>query len=79
MPLIPRQNTEDEVAAFASVCETLGGFDERVSAEWADGYLTALAAGWRAVPFEEAVAAMCGDYGRHAASVAEARQILGLG
>jgi len=61
MPLIPRQNTEDEVAAFASVCETLGGFDDRVSAEWADGYLTALAAGWRTVPFEEATAAMCGD------------------
>ena len=61
MPLIPRQNTEDEVAAFATSCETLGGFDERVSAEWADGYLTALAAGWRAVPFEEALAAMCGD------------------
>ncbi|MCU0969541.1 MAG: UPF0149 family protein [Rubrivivax sp.] len=61
MPLVPRQNTDAEVDAFASLCQRLGGFDVRVSAEWADGFLTAVHAGWRAVPFDEALEAMCGD------------------
>lgn len=61
MPLIPRHSSDAEIDAFADVCDRLGGFDDRISAEWADGYLTALAAGWRAVPFDEAVARLAGD------------------
>ena len=41
--------------------ERLAGFDERIDTEWADGYLTAIAAGPRAVPDDEWLAAMCGD------------------
>ena len=40
----PRQNTEAELKAFDSVCERLGGFDERIDFEWVDGFLASLAA-----------------------------------
>jgi uncharacterized protein len=40
-------NTEDEIEDFEAVCRRLGGFDARISAEWLDGYLCALAAGPR--------------------------------
>ena len=43
VPLI--DSTDAELDAFDRVFERLGGFSERVSDEWADGYLTALAAG----------------------------------
>jgi len=56
-----RDNTEAEIEAFALVCDRLGGFDERLSAEWIDGYLTALAAGPIALPLAEWLQAMAGD------------------
>lgn len=59
--LIPRQNTPEELDAFDAVCSRLAGFDERVGAEWADGYLTALVAGPRAIEPAEWLTAMCGD------------------
>lgn len=37
--------SDDDVAALDALCERLQAFDERVSLEWLDGYLTALAAG----------------------------------
>ena len=54
-------STDAELEAFAKVCERLGGFNPRVATEWADGYLTALAAGPRAVPFDEAIVQLAGD------------------
>ncbi len=50
-----------DVDAFIATCERLGGFSERVSAEWADGYLTALSAGPRAIDIDEWLPVMCGD------------------
>ncbi len=57
----PRDNSDAEIDAFTTVCERLGGFDDRVWPEWADGYLTALAAGPRALSFEEWLPRMAGD------------------
>jgi uncharacterized protein len=54
-------NSDAELEAFDQVCHQLGGFEERVSAEWADGYLTALAAGPRALAFEEWLPKLAGD------------------
>ncbi|MDE2397157.1 MAG: UPF0149 family protein [Burkholderiales bacterium] len=50
---LPRRNTEAELDDFAALCERLSGFEERLSPEWSDGYLSALAAGPRAVPIDE--------------------------
>ena len=50
-----------EVSAFIATLDRLAGFDERIGAEWADGYLTALAAGPRAVAIDEWLPVMCGD------------------
>jgi uncharacterized protein len=61
MTHLPRDNTEAEIDAFGDICERLGGFDERLSAEWVDGYLTALSAGPRAVPLAEWLPRMAGD------------------
>jgi uncharacterized protein len=60
-PRLPRQNTESELKAFDSVCERLGGFDERIDFEWVDGFLASLAA--LPSPPEPAVwlPAMCED------------------
>ncbi len=57
----PRDSTDEEIEAFQAAVMRLAGFDERVSAEWADGYLTALAAGPRALGADEWLPAMCGD------------------
>ena len=57
----PRQNSEAEFEAFCSVCDRLGGFDRQTTPEWADGYLTAMAVGARAVPLEQCLAKMAGD------------------
>jgi uncharacterized protein len=56
-----RDSTDAELEAFTTVCDRLGGFDSRIGAEWADGYLTALAAGLRMPAFDEWVARMAGD------------------
>jgi len=52
---------DPEIEAFDRICRRLAGFDDRIDTEWADGYLTALAAGPRAVPVDEWLPAMCGD------------------
>jgi uncharacterized protein len=49
------------IDAFDAACRRLAGFDERIDTEWADGYLTALAAGPRAIDMAEWLPAMCGD------------------
>ena len=59
--LIPRDNTQAEIEAYNTTCQRLSGFNARVMPEWADGYLTALAAGPRAVPLSECLPLMCGD------------------
>ena len=41
-------NTDAELDRLQQLCEQLSGFDERVSLEWLDGAMTALAAGPRA-------------------------------
>ncbi len=61
MTRLPRNNNPAEIAAFDTVCERLGGFDDRLLPEWVDGYLTALAAGPRPLPIEEWLPAMAGD------------------
>jgi len=52
---------EPETEAFDAVCRRLAGFDERIDTEWVDGYLTAVAAGPRAIGIDEWLPAMCGD------------------
>jgi uncharacterized protein len=73
-------SSDAELDAFDRVCERLGGFNDRVLPEWADGYLTALAAGPRQVAFGEWVQALAGDaFGRAFADpedAAQARQAL---
>jgi uncharacterized protein len=52
---------DPDVEAFDAVCRRLAGFDSRIDTEWADGYLTAIAAGPRAVPTDEWLPKLCGD------------------
>jgi len=61
MPSLPRNNNPAEIAAFDTICHRLAGFDDRLVPEWVDGYLTALAAGPRALPIEAWLPAMAGD------------------
>jgi uncharacterized protein len=58
---LPRRNSDAEIEAFMTVCERLAGFDRRLSVEWIDGYLAALAAGPRAVPLTEWLPRMAED------------------
>lgn len=57
----PRQSTDAELDALQAVCTRLGGFDDRVSLEWVDGYLAALGAGPRVPTLDEALPVMFGD------------------
>ena len=50
-----RQSSDSDVDALQAVCERLCGFDDRVSLEWLDGTLAALAAGPRVPTLEEAL------------------------
>jgi uncharacterized protein len=54
-------SSDADLDAFDQACRRLGGFNDRVVAEWADGYLAALAAGPRSVPFDEWVLRLGGD------------------
>ncbi len=54
-------NTDAELDRLQQLCEQLAGFDERVSLEWLDGAMTALAAGPRAKPLVEWREALLGD------------------
>jgi len=49
----PPDSSDAELNAFDAVCQRLAGFDDRVCTEWADAYLTALAAGPYRVPIDE--------------------------
>jgi uncharacterized protein len=53
--------TDPTFEAFDDVCRRLAGFDDNLHTEWVDGYLTAVAASWRAVPLDEVLPRMCGD------------------
>lgn len=51
-------STPDEIEALDDVCRQMAGFEEAVSVEWLDGYMTALAAGPRRIPVDEWLAKM---------------------
>jgi uncharacterized protein len=53
--------SDPEVEAFDAVCRRLGGFDERIETEWADGFLTAVVAGPRKIDMDEWLPALSGD------------------
>ncbi|HNT37599.1 MAG TPA: UPF0149 family protein [Rubrivivax sp.] len=59
MPLI--DSSDAEIDAFDEVCTRLAGFDDRIGTEWADGYLTALAAGPLAIDLDAVLPRMAGD------------------
>ena len=40
----PRMSTEQEIEALDALCQRMAGFEEGVSLEWLDGYMTALEA-----------------------------------
>ncbi len=61
MSRLPRNNNPAEIAAFDTVCERLAGFDDRLSPEWIDGFLTGVASGPSAVPLSDWLPAMAGD------------------
>ena len=59
--MTPVDSSDAELEAFDQVCRRLGGFNPRVATEWADGYLTALHAGPRALAIEEWLPRLGGD------------------
>jgi len=59
-PPIPDSNDAD-LRAFDTVCERLAGFDEALSFESVDGFLTALAAGPRLPETDDWLSALCAD------------------
>ena len=64
---------DPQVQAFDALCGRLGGFAEHVHTEWVDGYLTALAVSWRAIPLEEALPLMLDDAFERAFAAPEER------
>jgi uncharacterized protein len=54
-------NTDAELDRLQQLCEQLAGFDERISLEWLDGAMTALAAGPRTRPLAEWREALVGE------------------
>jgi uncharacterized protein len=61
MTRLPRRNNPAEIDAYDTICGRLEGFDAKLSPEWVDGYLTAVAAGPRALTLEQCLPAMTGD------------------
>lgn len=49
----PRMSSEQEIEALDALCQRMAGFDDRVSLEWLDGYMSALLAGPRRIALEE--------------------------
>ena len=45
----PRMSTDAEIEALDAICQRMAGFEESVSLEWLDGYMSALLAGPRAI------------------------------
>lgn len=68
-----RDSSPAELEAFSDVTERLGGFAPEVHAEWADGWLTALATGLTLPPFDQWIEAMAGDAFDRAFADPEAR------
>ncbi len=58
--ILPPQNSPAELDAFDGVCRQLLGFDDSLSFERIDGFLTALVAGPRLPPEAEWLGALCG-------------------
>jgi len=57
----PPDSSDAELRAYDSTCERLAGFDDELSFESIDGFLSALAAGPRLPAVEEWLPALCGD------------------
>lgn len=57
----PPDSTEAELKVFDTICERLAGFNDLLSFESIDGFLTALAAGPQLPAAEDWLPAMCGD------------------
>ena len=53
-------STEDEIEALDTVCRRLAGFEDSVSLEWLDGYMTALIAGPRRMALDEWLGTVAG-------------------
>jgi uncharacterized protein len=49
----PRMSTEEDIEALDELCQRMAGFEEHVSLEWLDGYMTALLAGPRRIEADE--------------------------
>jgi uncharacterized protein len=49
----PRMSSEQEIEALDAVCQRLAGFEDSISLEWLDGYLTAIVASPRRIPRDE--------------------------
>ncbi len=79
---LPRQNSEAEFRAFEDLCRQLAGFDPDFGFEWADGFLTAVAAGPLVPAPETWIPALCGEAFERAfadpEAEAQARRTLGL-
>ncbi len=58
---LPRDNSQSEIDAFERVCTRLQGFDGKLSAEWVDGYLSAVAAGPLLPVIDDWLPRMAGD------------------
>lgn len=56
-----RENNDAELEAFEDTCTRLGGFAPHIDIEWADGFLTALAANLKLPEPHEWLPALCGD------------------
>lgn len=52
---------EHQPTDFEQVCDRLAGFNPDIGTEWADGFLTGILAGPRAMAEEEWLPALCGD------------------
>jgi len=61
MSTLPRQSNRAELDAFELVCTRLGGFARHINFEWADGFLTALAASMTWPPPEGWIEAFADD------------------
>jgi uncharacterized protein len=73
----PRENNASELRAFETTCARLGGFEPRIDFEWADGFLTSLAAAGRLPEPAEWLPALCDDaFERAFADPEDAQQAL---
>jgi uncharacterized protein len=49
----PRMSTEQDIEALDAVCQRLAAFEDDLSLEWLDGYMTALLSGPRAIGLDD--------------------------